>query len=122
MLDGTSLGSFISEVSKELQAVQSQDPGKARFELTDVTLEISFTLDASASGGAKLMVVEVGGSTKTSEAHKVTVRLQPIAREASFGAERQPTDPPALGNFSGMQFDGLARPKPDNDSFGGFSR
>lgn len=76
-----SLVDFIKEVKKELRAaVDEDDPF---FEMGDVELEVTFALDASAKAGAKLFVVDIGGETKATQSHKVTVKLHPFLESDS---------------------------------------
>ena len=71
-----SIKDFIAQVKQELMA--SVDEETPFFELGPVELEIAFALDASASAGAKLFVVDIGGSTKATQTHKVRMRLTPF--------------------------------------------
>jgi hypothetical protein len=105
-----SLKEFISQVSTELREGQSSDPDKAFFELTGVTLEVSFTLDSTATGSGKFLVVEVGGEAKSSQVHKVTLELQPI-KKSTVNPER-PFDPrlPTYAPMRNPSFD-----KPGHD-------
>jgi hypothetical protein len=76
MKGNISLKSFIEEVKNELKAsINDEDPF---FELGDVELEVSFALDAEAKAGAKLYVIDVGGSTKATQTHKVKLTLTPF--------------------------------------------
>ncbi|MGP1720655.1 trypco2 family protein [Shewanella frigidimarina] len=76
MKGNISLKSFIEEVKNELKAsINDEDPF---FELGDVELEVSFALDAEAKAGAKLYVIDVGGSTKATQTHKVKITLTPF--------------------------------------------
>lgn len=81
MKGNISLKSFIEEVKNELKAsINDEDPF---FELGDVELEVSFALDAEAQAGAKLFVVDVGGSTKATQTHKVKLTLTPFVESDS---------------------------------------
>jgi hypothetical protein len=71
-----SLRSFIGEVKKELLA--SVDDANPFFDIGEVELEVSFTLDVEAKGGLKLAVVNAGASTKASQTHKVKLKLTPF--------------------------------------------
>lgn len=72
-----SLGDFISRVRNEL--AQAQDTsGKPFFQLTNVELEVSFVLDASAKATGDLFVVELSGQTKAQQTHKVKLTLEPL--------------------------------------------
>lgn len=76
-----SLVDFIKEVKKELRAaVDEDDPF---FEMGDVELEVTFALDASAKAGAKLFIVDIGGETKATQSHKITVKLHPFLESDS---------------------------------------
>lgn len=71
-----SLVDFIKEVKQELRAaVDKEDPF---FEMGDVELEVTFSLDATAKAGAKLFVVDIGGETKATQTHKVKIKLHPF--------------------------------------------
>ncbi len=71
------LRDFIYEVREELLAAENQsDPF---FELGDVQLEINFALEAKGEVKGKLVVVELGGETTTSQTHKVLVTLKPVS-------------------------------------------
>ena len=70
-----SLVSFIEEVKLELLQESKTEPF---FELDEVTLEVSFVLDATAKAGVKLYVVDVGGETKAQQTHKVSLKLFPL--------------------------------------------
>ena len=79
MKGNISLGDFIQDVKRELIAAQDKS-GDPFYELTDVQLEVSFVLDATAKAGGKLLVVELGGETKAQQTHKVTLKLQPLEK------------------------------------------
>lgn len=76
MKGNISLTDFIKEVKAEL--IQSIDNDNPFFEMGEVELEVSFSLDAGAKAGAKLLVVDIGGSTKATQTHKVTIKLHPF--------------------------------------------
>lgn len=76
MKGNISLSDFIKEVKAEL--IQTIDNDNPFFEMGEVQLEVSFSLDASAKAGAKLLVLDVGGSTKATQTHKVTIKLHPF--------------------------------------------
>ncbi len=79
MKGNISLKSFIEEVKKELrESINEEDPF---FVMRDVELEISFALDTEAQAGAKLFVLDVTGSTKTTQIHKVKLTLSPFVEE-----------------------------------------
>lgn len=79
-----SLRSFIGEVKKELLA--SVDDTNPFFDIGDVELEVSFTLDVAAEGGVKFVVVNAGASTKASQTHKVKLKLTPfLVKDAPSG-------------------------------------
>jgi len=59
----------------------------------DVELEVSFGLDAEAKAGAKLFVLDVGGSTKATQTHKVKLTLSPFIEE---NTESKTTNPKSL--------------------------
>lgn len=71
-----SLRTFIGEVKKELLA--SVDDATPFFDMGEVELEVSFTLEASAKAGFKFVVVNADASTKASQTHKVKVKLTPF--------------------------------------------
>ncbi|CRM12579.1 hypothetical protein [Pseudomonas sp. 24 E 13] len=76
MKGNISLSDFIKEVKAEL--IESIDNDTPFFEMGEVQLEVSFSLDASAKAGAKLLVLDIGGSTKATQTHKVTIKLHPF--------------------------------------------
>ena len=79
MKGNISLKSFIEEVKKELrESINEEDPF---FVMRDVELEVTFALDAEAKAGAKLFVLDVGGSTKATQTHKVKLTLSPFVEE-----------------------------------------
>lgn len=74
-----SLVDFIKEVKSELRAaVDNESPF---FEMGEVELEVTFSLDISGKAGVKLIVAELGGSTKASQTHKVKLKLHPFVTE-----------------------------------------
>ncbi|MDD5241748.1 MAG: hypothetical protein PHG47_08535 [Sulfuricella sp.] len=78
MKGGISLGEFIEQVKKELRQAQetSKEP---MFQLSEVNLEVSFGVDASAKAEGKLMFfVDLSGEAKTSRLHKVSLKLTPL--------------------------------------------
>ncbi|RON62813.1 hypothetical protein BK669_15300 [Pseudomonas fluorescens] len=80
--------SFIGEVKKELLA--SVDDASPFFDIGEVELEVSFTLDIKAKGGVKFVVVNAGASTKASETHKVKLKLTPfLVTDAPPGGRRE---------------------------------
>lgn len=86
-----SLVDFIKEVKKELRAaVDNEDPF---FEMGEVELEVSFTLDASAKAGVKLLVADIGGQTKATQMHKVKIKLHPFVE---LEAEQLPSSMPEI--------------------------
>ena len=86
-----SLVDFIKEVKKELRAaVDNEDPF---FEMGEVELEVSFTLDASAKAGVKLLVADIGGQTKATQMHKVKIKLHPFVE---VEAEQLPSSMPEI--------------------------
>jgi len=98
MKGNISLKDFIRQVSKELREGQSTDPDKAFFELTGVSLEVSFSLDLAAKGSGKFIVVDLGAETKATQVHKVTLQLDPIKRARTSSSPDQPS------NFKGPQY------------------
>ncbi len=90
MKGNISLKAFIEEVKTELkEAINEDDPF---FELGDVELEVSFALDAEAKAGAKLYVIDIGGSTKATQTHKVKLTLTPFV-ESNSGIQGTPIAP-----------------------------
>lgn len=75
-----SLKDFILNIKQELKEIQTHDIEKAFFELKEVNLEVSFALDASAEGSSKFIVIDLKGSTKATQTHKVSIKLDPIKR------------------------------------------
>lgn len=80
MKEKLSLKEFILNIKKELEDIQTDDYNKAFFELKEVNLEVSFVLDTSAEGSGKFVVVDLKGATKSTQIHKVSVKLDPIKR------------------------------------------
>ncbi len=78
MKGNISIGDFIRQVKDEIKEARDKtlDP---LFKLEEISLEISFALEAGAGSKMKLYVVEVGADTKATQTHKVTLRLVPIA-------------------------------------------
>lgn len=72
-----SISGFIREVENELTVAQAT-AGRPYFEVAEVTLEVSFALDASAKAGSKLFVIELGGETKAQQTHKAVLKLKPL--------------------------------------------
>ena len=105
MKGNISLKSFISQVSKELRDCQSKDPENAFFELKGVTLEVSFTLDTSAKGSGKFIVVEVGAETKATQVHKVTLQLDPKGQNRTDQIPVKPTKDPSPNPSTGPMYD-----------------
>ena len=92
MKGNISLKEFIEDVKKELRdSVNDNDPF---FIMGDVELEVSFGLDAEAKAGAKLFVLDVGGSTKATQTHKVKLTLSPFVEEKEIEelVESNPTN------------------------------
>ena len=81
-----SIAEFIHKVKDELVRAQNRD-GDPFYELSEVTLEVSFVLDASAKAGVDLYVLELGGETKAQQSHKVTLRLTPLTQLAQSNAD-----------------------------------
>ena len=75
-----SLKDFILEIKNELEEIQTKDIEKAFFELKEVLIEVSFALDASAEGSGKFVVVDLKGTTKSTQTHRVSIKLDPIKR------------------------------------------
>ncbi|MGF6664817.1 hypothetical protein QF000_006485 [Paraburkholderia atlantica] len=71
-----SLPAFIRSVKEQLIAAESDD--KPFYYLEEVSLEVSFALDATIGGGVKLWVVDAKGDVKRQQTHKVTVKLKPL--------------------------------------------
>lgn len=71
------LGQFIQEVKSDLQKGYDRDDDLF-FSLENVTLEVSFVLEASGGGKGKLLVVDLEAAAKGTQAHKVTLDLKPL--------------------------------------------
>lgn len=81
MKGNVSLGEFIEQVKKELREAQeaSKEP---MFQLSEVNLEVSFGVDASAKAEGKLMfIVDLSGEINASQLHKVSLKLTPLEIE-----------------------------------------
>jgi Trypsin-co-occurring domain 2 len=76
MKGNISLKQFIHEVKAEL--IEAQDTsGDPFYTLQDVTLEVSFALEAKGGGKAKFVVLELGAETAASQLHRVTLKFTP---------------------------------------------
>jgi hypothetical protein len=73
------LKDFIVSVKKELIAAQEKKENSS-FQLDEVILEVSFAFDSTARGSGKFFVVEVGGEIKSTQTHKVTLKLSPYKK------------------------------------------
>ena len=77
------VGAVISQVKRELQAIQEVPVGDPKLELTDVTLEMSAIEVKNADGTFKILVPIVGASiganagVSTSSSHELTLVLFP---------------------------------------------
>ena len=78
-----SLNDFIHRVKAELVAAQQTRQGDPFYELKEVSLEVSFAVDASAKAGFDLYVVDLSGETKAQQTHKVTLKLTPLPIETA---------------------------------------
>lgn len=76
MKGNISLKEFIKSVKEEL--LDSLDEKEPFFVLDEVELEAAFTLDVEGKAGAKLVVVDIGGSTSASQVHRVKLKLTPF--------------------------------------------
>lgn len=74
-----SLKEFIKSVKKDI--VSAIDTKSPFFYMDEVELEVSFFLDAEATAGANILVVDIGGKTKASQCHKVRIKLTPFVNE-----------------------------------------
>jgi len=83
MKGNISIGDFIHQVKSELMDAQTatEDPF---YRLEDVTLEVSFVLEAAGKAGFNLYVVELGGESKAAQTHKVTLKLRPIGNDVAY--------------------------------------
>ncbi len=84
MKGNISIGDFIRQVKDEIREARDKtlDP---LFKLEEISLEISFALEAGADSKMKLYVVELGADTKATQTHKVTLKLVPIEEKNSVG-------------------------------------
>ena len=96
MKGAISLGDFIHEVKDELVRAQ-KTVGTPFYELTEVLLEVSFTLDISGKAGFKLVVVKLEGGAKAEQMHKVTLKLIPV-----LGADKK--DNPGPSGPAGIRY------------------
>lgn len=74
-----SLKDFIKSAKKDI--VSAIDTKSPFFYMDEVELEVSFFLDAEATVGANLLVVDISGKTKASQCHKVRIKLTPFVNE-----------------------------------------
>ena len=101
MKGNISLKQFIQEVKQEL--IDAQDSSNPFYELHEVQLEVSFTLELEGGGKAKFVVVEVGAKTNASQLHRVTIKFIPLGataaglQDSSAGAATQPEKPGGAG-------------------------
>ena len=86
MKGNISLGNFIEQVKQELVEAQNNSDNPF-YELNGVELEVAFTLEAKGSAKGKLVVVELGGETSSSQVHKVRLNLTPIKNYPIIGGE-----------------------------------
>lgn len=105
MKGNINLKEFISQVSKELRDCQSRDPENAFLELTGVTLEVSFTLDSSAKGSGKFIVVDVGVEARASQVHRVTLQLDPKKQCRQNRKPNAPSKKPISRQDTGPMYD-----------------
>ena len=82
-----SISDFIHQVKRELIEAQGRS-GEPFYSLSEVTLEISFVLEAKAGAGMKLYVLDLNGETKAEQTHKVSLKLHPIVSEEAANAEQ----------------------------------
>ncbi|HUW50277.1 MAG TPA: trypco2 family protein [Sulfuricella sp.] len=89
MKGSISLGEFIEEVKKELRQAQetSKEP---MFQLSEVNLEVSFGVDASAKAEGKMFFVDLSGEAKASQLHKVSLKLTPLETEMPMYLDKNP--------------------------------
>jgi hypothetical protein len=81
-----SIKEFIQRVKEEL--VDAQDKtGSPFYELNEVTLEISFALEATGKAGFDLYVVELGSEAKAQQSHKVSLKLTPLRVQRTLPQE-----------------------------------
>ena len=77
-----SIKDFIHRVKSELVEAQDQT-GDPFYELTEVTLEVAFALEAVGKAGFDLYVIEFGGEAKAQQSHKVVLKLTPLQRQVA---------------------------------------
>lgn len=86
------LKDFILGVKEELVQASKEGSQKPFFELTEVEMEASFSLEASAEakGGFKFLV-SIQGGTNAEQSHTVTLKFKPIpTRNNSIEASEGP--------------------------------
>jgi hypothetical protein len=112
MKGNISLRSFIAEVKEELRA--TVDNVNPFFDIGEVELEVSFTLNVQAKGGVKLVVVNAGASTEASQTHKVKLKLTPFVLEDAppGGTPKKRTRGKAHAGFTAGQLGAVALKKP----------
>jgi len=81
MKGNISLKQFIQDVKQEL--IDAQDSSNPFYELHEVQLEVSFTLELEGGGKAKFVVVELGANTTASQLHRVTMKFIPLGATAA---------------------------------------
>jgi hypothetical protein len=88
-----SLSDFIADVKADLQ--KSVDAENPFFIMGEVEIEVSFTLDVSGGGKARLLVVDLSTDSKASQTHKVKIKLTPkVFKEI---------EEPSVGSLTGEQ-------------------
>lgn len=97
MKGNISIGDFIHKVKDELVQAQNES-AEPFYELHEVILEVSFALEAIGKGKMNLYVVELGGETKASQTHKVTLKLKPFGEPKISARENDQT---SIGNKGG---------------------
>jgi hypothetical protein len=70
------LSKFIDNVISELKS--GWHPlEESKFDLEEVSLEVSFSLETEGNAGFKLFAINFGASVAAEQVHKVTLRLKP---------------------------------------------
>ncbi|MBK8057896.1 MAG: hypothetical protein IPK33_08460 [Gemmatimonadetes bacterium] len=77
------LKDFIGQVRDEVMKAYDARSADPLFVLTEVELEVAFTLAGSGAAKGKLFVVDLEGQVTAERVHKVVLKLTPRVREAS---------------------------------------
>lgn len=72
-----SIEDFIRQIERKFVETQAKE-NKLFYKLQEVRFEVTFALDVQPKASGKLFAVSVEHETRTSQAHKVTLKLTPL--------------------------------------------